>query len=209
MELMQTFKNYVKNSCGKNNAQESNLTEKQRRGIKSLKSRMKAGEDIILPTDKSGRLAIMSLKTYLKAGMKHTDKDEEITFKDIKDTQADLNGNISMLIKIFKICKTWKHTDRVREAMINNSLAVCPLYLLFKDHKNWSWAMGTPPPTRPVAAGNMGMNQHISEVVSDFIEPVVDTFEGGLEIISTEDMLARIDELNKKMENWTPFSWWE
>ena len=68
--------------------------------------------------------------------------------------------------------------------------------------------MGTPPPTRPVAAGNMEMNQHISKV-SDFIEPVVDTFECGLEIIRTEDMLVQIDLLNKKMETWTPFSWWE
>ena len=55
----------------------------------------------------------------------------------------------------------------------------------------------------------MGMNMHMSEVISDFIEPVVDTFEGGLEIISTEDMLARIDILNEKMKNWTPTSWWE
>ena len=93
--------------------------------------------------------------------------------------------------------------------MINNSLSVSPLYLLFKDHKNWSWALGTVPPTRPVAAGNRGQNQHMSEVVSDFVEPVVDSFEGGLEIISTEDMLARLDEINKRLEDWTPYSWWE
>ena len=45
--------------------------------------------------------------------------------------------------------------------------------------------------------------------MSDFIEPVVEKFEGGLEIISTEDMLALIDELNIKMKDWTPTSWWE
>ena len=53
------------------------------------------------------------------------------------------------------------------------------------------------------------MNIHISEVVSEIIEPVVETFVGGLEIISTEDMLAHIDELNEKNENWTPGGWWE
>ena len=109
-----------------------------------------------------------------------------------------------MLIKVCRVGKSWNHTDRVRETMINNSLAVCPLYLLFKDHKSWSWALGTAPPTRPVAAGNTGMNIHISEVVSEVIEPLVETFVGGLEIISTEDMLAHIDELNEKNENWTP-----
>jgi hypothetical protein len=34
------------------------------------------------------------------------------------------------------------------------------------------------------------------------VEPVVDWFVGGLEIISTEDMLARIDAFNARMEDW-------
>ena len=32
---------------------------------------------------------------------------------------------------------------------------------------------------------------------------------GGLEIISTEDMLARLDDLNKRKEDWTSNSWLE
>ena len=57
--------------------------------------------------------------------------------------------------------------------MINDSLALCPLYLSYKDNKNWSWSIGSVPPTI------VGMNVHMSEVVSEFVEPVVDTFEGG------------------------------
>ena len=85
-----------------------------------------------------------------------------------------------MLIKIWKICKGWNQVQRARETMISNTNTVSPLYLLFKDHKNWSWAMGTAPPVRPVAAANRGQNQHLSEFVSEFVEPVVDAFEGGL-----------------------------
>lgn len=149
------------------------------------------------------------MKTYILAGDKHTSRDIEVNMDTVKDVQAELNGQVSMLIKVCKIGKSWNHTSRVRETMLNNSLAVCPLYLMFKDHKSWSWALGTVPPTRPVAAGNAGMNIHISEIVSEVVEPLVSNIEGGLEIISTEDMLAWIDELNRKNESWTPSSWWE
>ena len=82
----------------------------------------------MVPTDKSGRLAVMTLETYIKAGAKHTSQDEEIDFRKIKEVQSDLNGHTSMIIKIFKICKAWNQTDRVRETMINHSFAICPLY---------------------------------------------------------------------------------
>ena len=44
--------------------------------------------------------------------------------------------------------------------------SVCPLSLLFKDHKGWEASSGKDPPTRPVAGGHLGINLHISEVVS-------------------------------------------
>ena len=50
---------------------------------------------------------------------------------------------------------------------------------------------------------------YISEVLSNVVEPVVDCFEGGLEIISQEEMLAKIDAMNKRNEDWTPCCWWE
>ena len=74
--------------------------------------------------------------------------------------------------------------------MINQGQALCPLYLLFKDHKGWHWSKGGAPPTRPIASGNAGQNIHISELNSEIVESVVDAFEGGVEVISTEDMNA-------------------
>ena len=53
------------------------------------------------------------------------------------------------------------------------------------------------------------MNLHLSEIVSEIIEPVADTFKSGFEVISTEDCLARIDARNSRKEGWTPLSWWE
>ena len=53
------------------------------------------------------------------------------------------------------------------------------------------------------------MNLYLSELVSDLIEPVVSTIEGGEEVISTEDLLADIEELNSSNEEWSSISWWE
>ena len=79
MELMAAFRSYVKKYCKEGGIQVSNLTVGQNRGLKSLKLRLKNGEIVILPSDKSGRFAIMTMKTYILAGQKHTGKDEEVS----------------------------------------------------------------------------------------------------------------------------------
>ena len=114
-----------------------------------------------------------------------------------------------MLIKRFKIGSRWEHTDRIRETMLGEGMATCPVTLLFKDHKNWKSGTTTIPPTKHVAGGHLGMNLHLSEVVSDILEPLVGTLEEGEEVISTEDLLAKIDKLNILMEGWTSGTWWE
>ena len=48
----------------------------------------------------------------------------------------------------------------------------------------------------------------ISEIVSDLLDPVVATYRGGKEIISTEDMVARVVLLNKLHEGWSSRSFW-
>ena len=114
-----------------------------------------------------------------------------------------------MMIKFCRIGHLWRHEDRVRSTMLNNSLSICPMYLTYKDHKGWSGKDGSPPPTRPIAGGNTGMNLHISEVLSEIIEPMVDMYEGREEIISTEDMKARFEAVNEANKNWNEWSWWE
>ena len=52
------------------------------------------------------------------------------------------------------------------------------------------------------------MNIHLSEVLSEIIEPLVDAYEGGDEIISTEDFKARIETTNEGNTEWTKWRWW-
>ena len=41
------------------------------------------------------------------------------------------------------------------------------------------------------------------------MESVVTAYKGGVEIISTEDMLAKWDKLNARHEGWTAGTWWD
>ena len=54
----------------------------------------------------------------------------------------------------------------------------------------------------------MGINLHISEIVSDIVDPVVGCYRGGREIISTEDMTAKVEILNDRNEGWHKYIYW-
>ena len=148
----------------------------------------------------------MNLENYLRAGEIHTKKDEEVGNSMITKIQNELNGNLSMMIKFCKMGKNWNHGDRMRATMINQSGNICPMYLTYKDHKGWKGDDGSPPPTRPIAGGNTGMNLHISEALSEMIEPIVDAHEGNNEVISTEDFKARMEIINETNKGWSKWS---
>ena len=140
----------------------------------------------------------MSMVEYERAGKVHTEKDVEVDLAFLQENQQCVNGYISMLCKIFKIGEAHKHRDRVRSLKITLSLSVAPMYLLFKDRKGWSLETGKPPPSRPVVSAGSGQNDHLSEIISNFLEPVVKTWCGGMEKESTGDMMALIDDINEQ-----------
>ena len=141
--------------------QESNLTAGEERGLKSLKKRVASGEIVICQTDKSGKFALMTMADYIYAGSKHVKGDQEVDIEYVNQNQRILNAHCSMWLRIFLVGKNWGHQDRHREAKIHHSLSVCPLYLMFKDHKGWAPDKG-PMPTRGICAANTGMNCHLS-----------------------------------------------
>ena len=105
------------------------------------------------------------------------------------------------LIKIFGLGKDWNHNSRMRESMLSDALAVCPLWLLFKFHKGWNQKSAKVAPTRPVAGGNEGMNFPLYEIISWILEPLASTIEGSSEVISGEDLRSRVDDRNQRLES--------
>ena len=89
--------------------------------------------------------------------------------------------------------------ERMIKNCQNHSLELPELRLLVKDHKAWDKDTGDPVPTRPVASGNCGVNTHMSELISEILEPIAMELDGG-EIASTEEMLNRFVTLNEKID---------
>ena len=106
-EWREAYRGFIREKCNNKREQESNLTKEEREGLASLRKRIKEGDVIIVPTDKSGRFSIMDLETYTQAGLKHANKDEVITIDQIRENQHELNGHVSMILKIFRVGGTW------------------------------------------------------------------------------------------------------
>ena len=172
-----------------------NLSKTEREGMISLKKRIKDNDIMIIPTDKSGRFSVMTHKQYLDAGRVHTDKDIPIGWDDVRYLKNQTNSHMWWLTKIWSYSK---HTDP--ERMLNNltvsGLDLPEMSLLTKDHKSWSWDSNKPVPTRPVMSGNCCINTHLSELISEVVEPLVLEYDGA-EVQSSEEVLALLDNINE------------
>ena len=89
--------------------------------------------------------------------------------------------------------------------IIETGFQIPELFLLIKDHKFWKEEEGKPLPSRPVLSGNCCPNTHLSELVSELVEPVSTRLQSA-EIKSTEEALNKITTLNKRVRRnraWT------
>ena len=195
---LETHKKYMKENCNEEGNQKTNLTPAQERGLRKLRKRIKDGNLMVILTDKSGKLAVTTVENYIKMGEVHVKKDTEVDDDKAKEIQRKTNGHVSMWIKMTNMGENWNHTARIRETCINHSCCVCPMYLLVKDHKLVK--PGELPPTRPVCSGCSSMGVHLSNILSDIIDAIANSMKNKIEVVSTEDLLNKIDEYNKKVD---------
>ena len=85
VELQNEHEEWVKTHCDCKSKQILNLTKEEIEGLKSIRLRLVNGELVVLPTDKSGRFALMTLETYIKCGEVHIKEDIEMTVDDLRD----------------------------------------------------------------------------------------------------------------------------
>ena len=197
---MKVQQEYQKEKCNQDGQLPTNLTASQKRGISKLLKKVKNREIVICQTDKTGKLVVISFDLYMEMGAVHTANDKEIDLGKVKELEEICNGHVSSWMKIFNYGVDWKHQARWRENRITHSLTVPDLELLYKDHKGWTPDVGGPPPSRPLAKASKGINVHLSDIVSEFIEPLATARKGTMEVISTDDFLSKCDGLNKNHE---------
>ena len=180
-----------------------NLSDSEQKGLKSLKKRVREGELVLTTTDKSGRMAVLSREQYIEAGKVHTEKDELLDWKTIHYLQNQINSHTWWSSKIFGNSKNTDQT-RMGKNTMETSYQIPEMSLLVKDHKVWSEEEKKPVPSRPVLSGNSCLNTHLSELVSEILEPI-STRITSAEITSTEEALNKLTELNELVKtngNW-------
>ena len=174
-----------------------NLNRDEVIALKSLKDKIKQGDLIVCQTDKSSRFAALTRHQYMTSGLVHTSKDEEISWKKVRYLQSQVNNHVWWLSKIVGYAN---ETDpaRMMKNIQNHSLEVPEMALLIKDHKSHDPDSSAPVPSRPVVSGNRGVNTHLSELISEILEPLVLEMGGG-EVASTEEALHSICDVNDKL----------
>ena len=199
----QTFKEFVEEKCSKKGEQKSNLSPQQRNGLKKLQKRVADGELIIVLTDKCGRFAVADVESYLAMGAVHTSKDSRVGEEEVRRIQRLHNGHVASWLRMMSVGENHEHEDRLRESCLQNTCNVPPLYLLWKSHKerkvNAEGEMELPQ-TRPVVSGCSGIGMSLSNILSDVVENIANARPDPIEVISSEDMLARVHEYNVQVD---------
>ena len=131
-------------------------------------------------------------ETYLEWGQEHVRKDKKIDTKELEDIQRELNGHCNSFRKIYKLGENWGHEKRIKENIVNKTCNAPPMYLTVKDHKE-----GPKVKTRAIVSSGQGMGKQLSSILSQIVRPIASNAVGSKRVISTEDMLAVIRELNE------------
>ena len=87
-------------------------------GLAKLKKRVDDGSVVICETDKSGKLAIVTMEEYIRMGQVHIEKDTEIDQDEVDRKERLLNGHTSMLLKLTNTGQVWDHESRHRESLL-------------------------------------------------------------------------------------------
>ena len=139
-EMLRTFKRVANEGV-----RDSNLSKSELSGLKSLKKRVQAGSLVVAETDKSKRFALLTREQYLKAGLKHTQNDFELSESQVKRIQNSVNAHTKWFSEIFNCGSNWNHSDRMEKNLSDKGEQACAMQLLIKDHKKWHQSSGTPP----------------------------------------------------------------
>ena len=136
--IARAAKSWMESNLDSNGNQvKSNTSKSTRTAINKIKKRIETGNLIVVPTDKSGKFAAMSLDTYIQMGQVHTSKDRNITETELGIIQKDLNDHCKMILNIFMIgVGHGEHNvQRVKAAFTTLASEPAVLWLMPKDHK--------------------------------------------------------------------------
>ena len=188
------FEEYMRKHVDKNGTQETNLSQEQEKGLKSLQKKIHNGELIIIKTDKSSKFAVTNQQEYIRMGQEHTQGDIEIDRQEIIRIEENLNGHSRAWSQIWGAGEDHNHSSRIMTSKVTHSENVADMYLMYKDHKQGD-------KTRPTATGHSSNTLGMSNAVAEVLEAISNAEPNRYNTISSEDMLSRVHKYNIHVEN--------
>ena len=188
----------------KGNILDKNISRQEMKAIASLKKRVSDGEILVVPTDKSGRLSVTTKEAYVEAMQPHVASDTTINLDERADIERKLNGHTLQLGRILRIGSDHNHWERFKSALTNEYGHIPTLSGFLKDHKQHT--PGQPRKMRPVAGASEAPNSQLCHLLAVIIRGLSGTLENKLGVVcrSTEEMIARIEEVNSKLDTKIP-----
>ena len=191
---------YYKDYCNSEGKQSvGNLSKAEKSGLTSLMQRVAKEEIVVLQSDKCKQLCIASMEKYIEMGSEHIGADKQVNWKEIKETQANLNGSSRAFFNIFNVGSNGSEqaSKRVCSNITSSSWVVPTLRITPKLHKkNKDNGM---PHTRPLVGASNCMSSRCSEIVADVLDVLIEAgtdFESN----STEDTLNKVENAEKIIE---------
>ena len=145
------------------------MSEGAHRGKQSILSREKSGELVLLASDKSGKLAVMTPALYRECMQPHIEGDSEHTREEVSQVEKQFSGAATQMLRTFQFGEDWSHQDRFKSACGVENSEIPSLCQFVKDHKETL-------KTRPVCkaqvkqAPNGPLADLVCEVLSPFVE---------------------------------------
>jgi hypothetical protein len=188
---------------------ETQLTDKEARGHKSIKEREKRGEIVLLSCDKSGKSAVVGEEPFIEKMNVHMNQDPVVSIKEVVKEEKIMSGMSCQIARVLRLGEGWKHQERVQQAVRSEHTGVPHLDGMLKDHKE------TPQlPVRPVCRSSTSPNGILSDLTSDILVGIIremtdrketedrriageDITSDLGEVKSTEELLAKVMECNR------------
>ena len=193
-EVMKKCEKAEKRCPRAGNSKASTLSDQQLRGKESLQRREKAGELIMVGSDKSGKNIPMSVDLYKSCMEAHIKDDSEHTHEEVAQVEKTLNGAATQILRIFKCGEDWGHEDRLKSACLARNNEIPSLNQLVKDHKETLQ-------TRPVCRAKQAPNGNLGEIICNILDPFVEEAdkEKRTELRSTEVLCHEIKAMNERV----------
>jgi hypothetical protein len=171
-------------------------SESELRGKAKIKKRETDKELVVVSTDKSGKRAALETDRYRQKVAAHTAGDPIVTVAEVDKIEENMSALAQSVARSLRIGENWGHTERVRAACKTKFSKIPTLDILLKDHKG-----GDDLPARPVCRSSNSPNGVLGDIVSDYLEILADekAAEKGTEVRSTEEMCAKLEEVNNKI----------